>query len=864
MNRFIITIAFCFLVFSINASEIPINNWLFSGTVTVQMPAFYETEGLDGKTFTEENLFRFPWIENDKLLPKEGNSLAWSNQQSFHWKKVNANEDGLVEWQASPKEGEGVLAYFASYLKTDRWGKINLEVQSRQRFEVFIGDKPAGNKYTVEKGDKDPGKWSKEIAFERGNHLILVRTIVTGNEEAIVGFSAKLKPRDYFSEEAIEISLNPLRTKTIRDVMEGVKSRGVSLSFDGKYYAANFSQALPGDKSENWTEIRNAENNNLEKTFRHSSIAGFQWGHAGNIYTYRTSGENKATIWLASVDKPEPKIVLNQVENLGFVRWAQNGEFLVFTVREQPASRPGDLKLVEGMEDRMPGFRSRNFLYMVNLKTGLKERLTHGYISTSLQDISPDGKYLLFAQSRPNYTESPFSLQNMYLMNIETREVDTLWTDNKWGGRCSFSPDGKFLLISAGPSLFDGIGENVPEGKLPNDFDTQLYIYELSSGKTDPITRDFDPSVLSSYWNSLDNNIYMTTADKDCQKLYRYNLKNRKFQLLETGIENITSVDFSGGKLVASCTGNNTTSPPVTLLLNLRDLKTRLLVDAEKETYRNVKFGKTKDWDFVSEAGVPITGRVYYPPDFDATRKYPVIVYYYGGTTPVNRSFAGRYPFNSYAGDGYLVYVLQPSGAIGYGQAFSAEHVNNWGITVADEIIEGTKLFLVDHPYADASRVGCMGASYGGFMTMLLMTRTDIFAASISHAGISSLSSYWGEGYWGYSYSAGASRDSYPWNNRSLYVDQSPLFSADKVVTPMLLLHGASDTNVPVGESIQMFTALKILGKPVELIEVRGEDHHILTVSKRYAWHNTIMAWFDKWLKGEGEWWEELYPKRNL
>lgn len=864
MNRLILTIASCFLVFSLKASEITLKNWLFSGGVLIQTPAFSETENLDGKKFTEENLFRFPWIENDKLLPKAGSILQWNNKQTISWRAVSANDDGLIEWNAVLDEKEAALAYFAAYVKTDRWGKVTFEVQSRQRFEVYIGDKLAGSKYTVENKEKDPGKWSKEISLEKGNHLILVKTFTTVKDLTPAGFSAKLKPRDYYSKGSISLSLNPARTKSIQDVLEGVKSRGVNLSYDGKYYAANFSKALPGDKSENWTEIRNADNNQLVKTFRHSSISDFQWGPSGNIYVYRTTGDNKAIIWLASVEKPEPQIVLNQVENLGFIRWAPNGEFMVYSVREQSTAKTGDLKLVEGMEDRLPGFRSRNFLYRVNLKTGLRERLTHGYVSTSLQDISPDGKLMLFSQSVPNYTRSPFSLQNMYLMNIETRSVDTLWTDNKWGGRCSFSPDGKFLLISAGPSLFGGIGENVPEGKLPNHFDTQLYIYELSSGKTDPITRDFDPSVLSSYWNSQDNQIYITTADKDCQKLYRYNLKNRKFQILETGIENITSVDFSGGKLLAACTGNNTTSPPRTLLLNLKDLKTRLLVDAEKEQYRDVKFGKTKNWDFVSEAGVPITGRVYYPPDFDATKKYPVIVYYYGGTTPVNRSFAGRYPFNSYAGDGYLIYVLQPSGAIGYGQAFSAEHVNNWGITVADEIIQGTKLFLKDHSYTDASRVGCMGASYGGFMTMLLMTRTDIFAASISHAGISSISSYWGEGYWGYSYSAGASRDSYPWNNRSLYVDQSPLFSADKVVTPMLLLHGASDTNVPVGESIQMFTALKILGKPVEMIEVKGEDHHILTVSKRYAWHNTIMAWFDKWLKGEGEWWDEMYPKRNL
>ncbi|MBR6926865.1 MAG: prolyl oligopeptidase family serine peptidase, partial [Bacteroidaceae bacterium] len=100
----------------------------------------------------------------------------------------------------------------------------------------------------------------------------------------------------------------------------------------------------------------------------------------------------------------------------------------------------------------------------------------------------------------------------------------------------------------------------------------------------------------------------------------------------------------------------------------------------------------------------------------------------------------------------------------------------------------------------------------------------------------------------------------FPWTHPELYTRQSPLFNADKIHTPLLLLHGTADTNVPTTESQQLFTALRILGRPVSYVQIDGENHVVQGLSKQTQWQEAIFAWFAYWLKDQHEWWRELFP----
>lgn len=492
---------------------------------------------------------------------------------------------------------------------------------------------------------------------------------------------------------------------------------------------------------------------------------------------------------------------------------------------------------------------------------GTVRRLTAGPITTGSVAFSDDGERLLFTRSVEDLAERPFERTELWELDLVSFGARKL-RDSRWLAEASYSPDGSRLLIRAGASEFGAAGRAVPDDVIPNEYDGELYVWDPLAGAVDAITRDFDPAVESASWCAADGNIYLRAEERDYVRLFRYDLSARAFAQLDVGADVVEAVDVARRVPVAVVTVSSPWVAPSLVAVDLTPGMSQPLDQPAKAHFAHVRRGTVESWSFTSSRDNDVDGRVYLPPDFDPAATYPCIVYYYGGTGPVGREFGGRYPKEWWAAQGYVVYVPQPSGATGYGQLRSAQHVNDWGETTSTEVIEGVRQFLATHSYVDPKRVGCIGASYGGFLTMLLVTQTDLFAAAVSHAGISSLAGYWGEGYWGYSYSSVATAESFPWNRRDVYVDQSPIFHADKVKTPILLTHGTADTNVPVGESDAFYTALKLVGAPVEYVQVEGLDHHITDHAKRVVWSRTIVAWFDRWLKGQPEWWNELWPDR--
>lgn len=789
----------------------------------------------------------------DKLLKSRHFATQWP--ETAGWTTMVPDTAGnlvLVDSKNAPQ-----LRTFASHLRAERFAKGKLKLVSSPRADVILNGDVKISKTTA---DSVPGEQSADIELlPQQDYSLIVNVLTMPDDPGKPEFRLEFVPDKDFESVKVSSGADMDRRVSPLSTMQGERVSSMALSPDGKYLLTRYREVISAEESRKRVVMTETATG---RTVSENIDFSADWMPKSNSLYFTKEGVRDYDLYVMEVPAMRTTRIATAIPDQD-VTFSPDEKYLFYYDKVDGAKQEGVMRRYTSPDDRIPGDRDRFYICRYDIENGVAVPLTYGGGTTSICDISRDGSKLLYMSQRQTPDKYPFYRVSLVQMDMNTFATDTIINDaDGFVSNAIYSPDASRLFVVGGPDAFDRIGANHDPEPIANNFDNQGFIMTLADRSVRPVTKDFDPSLEGTpVWNAVDNKIYFIGERGFFRDLYQLNPSDGKIVML--GKENLQTVrGFSIGDRedrYAAYWGGSFTDDGVACLLNLKNGKSTLVDDPLKAWLGDTQFGKMEPWEFTASDGTVVDGYMCLPPDFDANKKYPLIVYYYGGTSPSNASFYHLYSPQVFASRDYVVYVLNPSGTTGYGQEYSARHVNAWGKRTADEIIQGVKEFCKAHPFVNKDRIGCMGASYGGFMTQYLLTKTDIFHAAISHAGISNVTSYWGEGFWGYSYNSVAAAKSYPWTDPELFTKQGSLFNADKIHTPLLLLHGTVDTNVPIGESIQLFNALKILGRDVEFITVQDENHVISNFNNKLSWHNTIMAWFAKWLQDDPSWWNALY-----
>jgi dipeptidyl aminopeptidase/acylaminoacyl peptidase len=492
----------------------------------------------------------------------------------------------------------------------------------------------------------------------------------------------------------------------------------------------------------------------------------------------------------------------------------------------------------------------RHHLYVLDLASKEQKQLTSGdsddYCQLYLPGCahtepawSPDGKRIAFVSNR---TDDPDANYNTEIWVVDADNADRgaarqqITANPGPDAAPSWSPDGKWIAHLS----------NLEKGGAALYATFHLAVSSSAGGDSKLLTRDLDRMVFRPRFSRHDDRIYFLLEDSGEQNLARISAAGGGVERLVKGPRVVSAFDEGSSGTIAALVSEPQLPGEVFLYADGRLERRSHVNDA---LLARLRLGEVEEIRFASQDGTEIEAFVVKPPGFSSRRRYPGILLIHGGP---QAQYDASFQFDAqlYAANGYVVVLPNPRGSTGYGQDFCLAIWQAWGERDTEDVMASVDE-VVKRGWVDPERLGVTGWSYGGMLTNHVITKTGRFKAAATGASAAL-------------YVVNFGHDHYqrwwidelglPWTpqGRELYDRLSPLNRIEKVVTPTLILGGQEDWNVPIINSEQLFLALKLQGVPTELVVYPDEFHGIDTPTHAKDLYERYLAWFGRYLKGEG------------
>ncbi len=585
-----------------------------------------------------------------------------------------------------------------------------------------------------------------------------------------------------------------------------------------------------------------------------------RWSSDGKRILYIADGEPRGSqVFVRWIDTDGPATqITHATEKVADARWSPDGKWIAFSMfvpekdpwnismpaAPEGAKWTGTPRVVSTLHYRQDqvGYLQdgHTHLFVVAADGGAARQITNGRWSAGAgelraavpMDWTPDSKSIVFEADHTAESDLHYQISQLLVVDVASGAIrELVATPGSWS-RPAVSPDGKTVAFTG-----------YPQSKRTHSV-ADLYVVPLAGGEMKKISGDYDRDPLTLRWNPDSTGVYFDAEDHGSRNVQFASVASGGVRSVTLG-KHVLTMDSVSSDMTAVGTETDPDNPPDIVSYNLnRKQAEKKLTSVNAGLLQGMHLAKTEQIDFTSSGDAKVQGWVVKPPDFDPAKKYPLILEIHGGPFSMY-SVAFNYMFQNFAANDFVVLYVNPRGSTGYGTAFSGGIDHNYPGPDYDDLMAGVDA-TIGKGFVDTTRMYVSGCSGGGVLSSWVIGHTDRFAAAAVRCPVIDWLSMTGNTdipLFTYSFFQKPF-----WEDPSEWLSHSSVMTAGKVTTPTLLMTGVLDRRTPMPQTEEYYSALKVRGVPVKLLQFEGEYHG--TASKPSNFIRTqlyMMSWFKKY-----------------